>query len=51
MSIEIREVVIRATITQPGQTKAESRNPGERKAIVEECTKRVLKKLAKRSPR
>lgn len=49
MSIEIREIVIRANITEPGA--ALKQNPEtefRRKKIVDDCVRRVLLKLAKR---
>jgi len=52
MSIEIREIVVRANITQQGNTRQDARQTDdERKTIIEECTKRVLAKLRKRAPR
>ncbi|MEO5641894.1 MAG: DUF5908 family protein [Bacteroidia bacterium] len=52
MSIEIREIVVRANITRQDNQREESRKVADdRKAIVEECTRRVLGKLRKRSPR
>lgn len=52
MSIEIREIVVRANITQQQNVRREVQQAAEdRKAIIEECTKRVLARLRKRSPR
>jgi hypothetical protein len=52
MSIEIREIVVRANITQQKNPQQDLRQiADDRKAIVEECTKRVLGKLRKRAPR
>lgn len=52
MSIEIREIVVRANITQPKTPQQDVRQEADdRKEIVEECTKRVLAKLRKRAPR
>ncbi len=52
MSIEIREIVVRATITRQNDQQQNSRQVADdRKAIIEECTKRVLGKLRKRAPR
>jgi hypothetical protein len=52
MSIEIREIVVRANITQQNSPKQDVRQAaGDRKEIIEECTKRVLAKLRKRATR
>jgi hypothetical protein len=52
MSIEIREIVVRANITQQKNQQQDLRQiADERNSIVEECTKRVLGKLRKRAPR
>lgn len=52
MSIEIREIVVRANITRQNNNQQDARQvAGDRKSIVEECTKRVLAKLRKRAPR
>ena len=52
MSIEIREIVVRANITQQTNPQQNSRQVADdRKTIIEECTKRVLAKLRKRAPR
>jgi len=52
MSIEIREIIVRANITRQNTAREDSRKiEDERKAIIEECTKRVLGKLRKRAPR
>jgi hypothetical protein len=50
MAIEIREIVIRANITEPVSKKNEA--PAlNRKAVIEECTRRVLQRLKKQSTR
>lgn len=52
MSIEIREIVVRANITRQDNQREDSRKiADDRKAIIEECTKKVLGKLRKRAPR
>jgi hypothetical protein len=51
MSIEIREIVVRANITRQNDHQQDSKVADDRKAIIEECTKRVLGKLRKRAPR
>lgn len=49
MSIEIREIVIRANITEPSSALKKAKDPEIRqKAIVDDCVRRVLSKLAKR---
>jgi hypothetical protein len=51
MSIEIREIVVRANITQQNKQRDVREIADDRKTIIEECTKRVLAKLRKRAPR
>ncbi len=52
MSIEIREIVIRANITAPGQQVNPVKNEEQfRRKIIEECTKQIMAKLNKRATR
>lgn len=49
MSIEIREIVIRANITEPNAALKQNPEPEiRRKALVDDCVRRVMLKLAKR---
>jgi hypothetical protein len=49
MPVEIKELVIRAVVTQqPGEDSPEASSPGEdsdRQTIVEECVRQVLRVL------
>ncbi|MFN8714054.1 MAG: DUF5908 family protein [Bacteroidota bacterium] len=52
MSIEIREIVIRANITAQGQQTSPVKNEEQfRRKIIEECTKQIMAKLNKRATR
>lgn len=52
MPIEIREIVIRATITPPGKVPQSPQEDEQlRRKLVEDCANLVVKKLRKNSDR